>query len=130
VAERTEDPVLDSWFSILFSFAAFQSRQPCTIAVLSCLVSPLPSLSMENIKRLIPTALNDLCCFNYWHLLDFIYFPLMIDGDHWILIRVGIQTKMVDIFDSLGLIFEDKLQKVSISSTMFSCYHTNIFFRN
>ncbi|RPB00248.1 hypothetical protein L873DRAFT_1843179 [Choiromyces venosus 120613-1] len=111
VTTWTIDSVLDSWFSIIFSFAFSQDRESCKVATLSSIVSTIPSLSKNAITMLIPTCFNDLYCFNYWHLLDFLYFPLNINGDHWILIRVGIQTKILEVFDSTGVMLEDNIQK-------------------
>jgi len=109
----TADPVLDSWFAILFSFVCFNFSDPCTIGYLNCAVSGLPSWSPEYTESLLPTFLNSLHSFNYWHSLEFLYFPLNISSIHWILIRVGITTKLIEVFDSLGEIFTGERQKVS-----------------
>lgn len=99
----TADPVLDSWFFVLFSFAAIHSREECKVASLSTLVAYIPTSTTQNISEvLLPAALNNLYCFNYWHLLEFLYFPLNLNENHWILIRVGIENKIIEIFDSLG----------------------------
>jgi len=112
----TADPLLDSWFAILFSFASQQNGSQCSVAFISSIVSGLPSWSKQEIIMLMPTFFNDLYCFNYWHLLDFIYFPLNINSDHWILMRVGIKTNFVEIFDSLGEEFEQECQQVGNQS--------------
>ena len=110
----TSDPVLDSWFSILFSFATLHEGDQCKVASLSTLVSSIPTSNIQIISEfMLPAALNNLYCFNYWHLLDFVYFPLNIDLNHWILIRVGIQSKMIEVFDSLGNHLGKMIQDVS-----------------
>ena len=113
----TSDPVLDSWFSILFSFVAFNERQSCTIANMSSLISGLLSWSSDQRSMLFSTFLNQLLVFNYWHLLEFLYFPLNIDFVHWILVRVGVKTEMVEIFDSLGTEFNLESQEANTSFT-------------
>ncbi|KAG0632758.1 hypothetical protein HOY80DRAFT_1113703 [Tuber brumale] len=55
----------------------------------------------DTVKHFIPHALKHLCCFNYFHLLDFLYFPLLVNGDHSILIRVSFLTQTIEIFNSL-----------------------------
>lgn len=110
----TTDPVLDSWFSILFAFAAFHPTLPCQSAILSTVVSHIPESNQLAISEIIiPSALNSLYCFNYWHLLEFLYFPLNFHNEHWILIRVGIESQMIEVFDSLGNPLGLSLQKVS-----------------
>lgn len=110
----TSDPVLDSWFFVLFSHAVLHDRSNCTVASLSTLVSPLPTTKIQSLSEVIlPAALNNLYCFNFWHLLEFLYFPLNINKNHWILIRVGIQSQIIEIFDSLGNQLGRMIQDVS-----------------
>ncbi|RPB03011.1 hypothetical protein L873DRAFT_272314 [Choiromyces venosus 120613-1] len=107
----TTDSVLDSWFSILFSFASLQDKQSCKVAFLSSIISSIPSIDNNTITNLISCAFNDFYCFNYWHFLEFLYFPLNVNENHWFLVRVGIHTKTIEIFDSTGISLEVQIQK-------------------